>query len=141
MDDIIIPFLTQLAGQTPVLVVYSVGMILALVFWRRCPGPCAFTLVATGLLLVTTLVQSFLFLYFSRARIELGWTDERYGWMLSANARAGRVIRAAASSPLRAAVFRGRKGVPQTGPNKALQPTGRASGRSEEYGIPSRPGG
>jgi hypothetical protein len=126
MDDLIIPFLTQLAGQAPVLLVYLVGMILALVSWRRCPGPCALTLGATALLLVTTLVQSFLFLYLSRARIELGWSDEQYGWALSANTLVGSMIRAAAVSLLLTAVFIGRKGVPPSGLNRAPQPIGHA---------------
>jgi hypothetical protein len=121
MENTIIPFLTQLAGQAPVLLAYLVGMILALVFWRRSPGPCVLTLVATGLLLGTTLVQSFLFLYLIRAREDFGWTEERYRWMLSANALVGSVIRAVAFGLLLAAVFVGRKGVQQTGPNKALQ--------------------
>jgi hypothetical protein len=126
MDNLIIPFLTHLAGQAPVLLVYLVAMILALVCWRRCPGPCALTLVATGLLLVTTLVQSFLFPYLSRARIELGWSNEQYGWVLSANALVGSMIRAAAFSLLLTAVFIGRKDVPQAGSAEALRPTGPA---------------
>jgi hypothetical protein len=116
-------------------------MILALVCWRRYPGPPALTLVAMGLLLVTTLVQSFLFFYLVRARIELGWTDEKYSSILAANALVGSLIRAVALSALLAAVFIGRKGVPQPKPYNALQRTEPASGRSEEYGITSRPGG
>jgi hypothetical protein len=121
MDNLISSFLTQLASQAPVLFVYLVAMILALVFWRRCPSPCALTLIAAGLLLVTSLMQSLLVLYLGRARMELGWSDEQYRWVLSANAVVWSVIRAVAFSLLVIAVFIGRKSAPQAGPNKALQ--------------------
>lgn len=62
----------QLAGQSPVLLVYLVGMVLALVFRRRCPGPCAFTLVATGLLMLTSIGQTFVSLYLIHVRADLG---------------------------------------------------------------------
>jgi hypothetical protein len=139
--DNLIPFLAQLAGQTPILLVYLVGMILALVFWRRCPGPCVLTVVAAGLLFVTTLVQPFLFHYLVRVRAEHGWGDEKLGWLLLVNALFGGVFRAVAFGLLLAAVFIGRKGAPQTRPNRGLQPTEPASELSEEYGITGRPGG
>src|SRR5207248_717565 len=92
MENILVPFLMQLAGQSPVLLVYLVGMILALVFWRRCPGPCAFTLVATGLLMLTSIAQTFVSLYLIHARADMGWANERLSWMLSANALIGSVV-------------------------------------------------
>ena len=78
MNDIFIPFLTQLAGQSPVLFVYLVGMVLALVFWRRYPRPCAFTLIAVGLLILTSIGQTFVNFYFVVYRgTGLNWEAER----------------------------------------------------------------
>jgi hypothetical protein len=141
-DDYVLMYLQQMAGQTPVLLVYLVAMILALVFWRRCPGPCALTLVSIGLLLVTTLAQPVVFLYLNRVgHIQLGWPHERFGWAMAATALVGSVIRAAAFSLLLTAVFIGRKRVPPTAPSRALPPTAPAPERSEEHGITTRPGG
>ena len=140
MDNFFIQFLTQLLGQAPILLVYLVGMVVALVFWRRCPRPAMLTLIGMALLLVTTLVQSFLFIYFHWARDDFGWSHERLGWMLSANGLVGSVFRAAAFGLVLTAVFIGRKERWQTAPNEELQPTGPASRQSEEHGITSRPG-
>jgi hypothetical protein len=109
MDDIFIPFLIQLLGQAPVLLAYLVGLVLALVFYQRCPRPALLTLIALALLLVTTLVQSFLFIYSVRARDDFGWNDEQFGWWLSATGLMGSVIRAAAFGLMLTAVFIGRK--------------------------------
>ena len=106
MNDILIPFLTQLAGQSPVLFVYLVGIVLALVFWRRYPRPCAFTVIAMGLLMLTSVGQTFVDLYLVVYRgIGQGWDPERLRWVLTANALAGVFVRALAFGLLLAAVF------------------------------------
>ena len=49
-----IPFwLQQLVYQLPGLLVATLGLLLALVYWRRCPGPALMTVVGCGLLFVT----------------------------------------------------------------------------------------
>jgi hypothetical protein len=141
MDDLLIPYLSQLASQSPVLLVYLVAIILALVFWRRWPGPCAFTLASMGLLVLMALVQPFVFLYLSRAPLELGWPHGRVGWLMSATALTGSLIRATAFGLLLAAVFIGRKGERQMGPSRPLPPSAPAPEPSEEYGITRLPGG
>lgn len=84
MDEIIIHFLMHLLGQSPVLLAYLVGMVLALVFYQRCPRPATLALIAMALLLATTLARSFLLTYSLRARDEFGWTNQQHSWMLSA---------------------------------------------------------
>ena len=44
-------------AQVPVVVVYLVGVILAIVFWSRCPVACLFTLAGSGMLLLMALLQ------------------------------------------------------------------------------------
>src|ERR1044072_4554162 len=50
------PFLQQLPYHLPILIVSLVGLSLSVIFWSRCPGPALLTLIATVLLLVTTVV-------------------------------------------------------------------------------------
>ena len=110
MNDILFPFLTQLAGQSPVLFVYLVGMVLAVVFWRRYPRPSAFTLTAMGLLILTSIGQTFVNLYFVVYRgIGQDWGPERLRWALTANTLVGSLVRAVAFGLLLAAIFVGRE--------------------------------
>src|SRR5262249_18712348 len=141
MGDIVITALMQLLGQSPVLVVYLVGMILALVFWRRYPGPCLLVLLATGFLLVVTVAQTFVAQYLMRARADLDWNHEQLGWMLSVIALTGSILRAIGFGLLLVAVFLGRGVARRDGSNEALQPTGPAPRSFEEQSITSRPGG
>jgi hypothetical protein len=141
MSDMIVPSLMLLLGQSPVLFVYVLGLILALVFWKRYPGPCLFLLIATVLLLVVSVTQTFATQYLIHARAEKGWKDNELGLMLSTVGLAGGVLRAVGFGFLLAAVFLGR-GVAQRGtPSEALRPPGPALRPSEEQGITSRPGG
>jgi hypothetical protein len=137
MENLLVSFLGQLAVQAPSLLAYLVGIILALVFWRRCPGPSLLTLLALALLLVTSLVQTFLLLYLFRARADFGWDEARVGWMLSASALVGSVIRAAALGLLLAAVFLGRRGTPRTGPASRQPDTRNVGGADFPYSNPA----
>src|SRR3954452_6165100 len=130
----------QLTTQLPLLLAYVTGMILALVFWRRSPGPSLLTLLATVLLLVIAVLQAFLFFYSVRARHDLGWSDERFGWMSGGNNLVGSVLRAGACGLLLIAVFMGRNAGQHAGLDLGLPRTGLASRPSEEVGITSRPG-
>ena len=63
MDKVLDLVLAQLRAQPHLLLVYLAGIILALVYWRRCPGPCALTLLASVLLLLTAIGQPVVYLY------------------------------------------------------------------------------
>ena len=141
MNNVFFPSLMQLVGQSPVLLAYLVGLILALVFWRRCPGPCLLTLIATGLLLVVAVAQTFLTQYLFQMRAEMGWEDVKVGWMVSAVGLTSNLLRAVAVSLLLTAVILGRRITQGAGPNKVPRPTGPAGRLSEDQGITSRPGG
>jgi hypothetical protein len=140
MDNLLLHVLSQLAVQAPALLVYLGGMILALVFLRRSPGPSALTLAATGLLLVTSVAQSLASVYLVRARADLGWTDARLSAVLLANGLAGSALRAVAFGLLLAAVFVGRRVGQGSALAEALHRTGPASRDAEEHGITGRPG-
>ena len=110
MSEMIVPSLTQLAWQSPVLLVYLVGMILALACWRRYPGPCSLVLIATALLLFLTVLQTFLTQYLFHVRTDWGWDNQKLSWILSAIGLACSFLRALGLSLLLAAVFLGRRG-------------------------------
>lgn len=141
MDNIFIQFLMQLPVQAPALLAYLVGMVLALVLYQRCPRPATLTFIGTGLLLITTLVQSFLFIYLFRIRDDFGWSHQQVSWMLSASGLFASVVRAAAFGLILTAVFIGRRVGWQPRPGQELEPTGPASMPYDEHGITSRPGG
>ncbi|RME49986.1 MAG: hypothetical protein D6796_03930 [Caldilineae bacterium] len=90
--------LGQLAGQSLLLLVYLVGIVLALVFWRRYPRPCAFTLGAMGLLLLTTIGQTVMTFYFA---YRFGPTPR----LIAGSALVSTLIRAVAFGLLLAAIF------------------------------------
>ncbi len=118
MPDIFLLCLSQLLAQSPVLLVYLVGLILSLVFWRRCQIPCLLTLSATSLLLLLALTHTFVSTYLSLARTEMGWTTAKLTYMLSVMALAATCLRAAALSLLLAGVFVGRRVFVPAGPNE-----------------------
>lgn len=97
--------LMQLAGQSPVLLAYVSGMVLALVFWRRCPVPAALAFVASAMLFVTAIGLTWLQFYLIHRGVEAGWSMQ---WWMSLIAIVGSMIRAGGIGLLIAAVFVGR---------------------------------
>lgn len=59
MSNSYLPALTDLAVQTPVVLVYLAGVLFALVFWRRSPRSCLLVLLGCALLLLVTVGQTF----------------------------------------------------------------------------------
>src|SRR5438045_343719 len=66
--------LRQLAVQSPVLLLYVVGLVLALVFWKRSPTASICTMIAFILMLATGVVMVFLQNYFLQARLSEHWS-------------------------------------------------------------------
>ena len=112
-------FLGRLGTESPMLLVYLTGMILALVFWRRCPGPSLMTLIAMILLLVTTVSLGFSQAYFLQARVEKGWTNDTYSHILWITGFLGSFMHAIAFALLFGAIFSGRA---QRAPSPAPYP-------------------
>jgi hypothetical protein len=141
MESTLVFFLSQLLSQGPMLLAYLVGAILALVFWRRCPSPARLTLIATLLLLVVSLVQSFLVSFFVQARVDQGWSYEQVGLIMAVLGLVASLIRVTAFALLLTAVFMGRKVTPAAMFHQALPVTEPlASQGSIEHGITRLPG-
>ncbi|MEW6130642.1 MAG: hypothetical protein AB1757_26665 [Acidobacteriota bacterium] len=105
MDKIILPSITQLAGQLPILLAYLIGMILAMVFWRRYRAACRLTLIATSLLLLTSIIFPFIFQYLNYVRVERGWDYSKMSLILFMVNLLSSLLRAAGIGLLLAAVF------------------------------------
>ena len=104
--------LAQLVGQSPLLLVYAVGIVVALAYWPRYRGPSSLTLIATGSMLAIAILQAFLLQYFIQARTEQGWDSAKVSSFIGGLSFASNLIRAAAMGLLLAAVFMGRPAAP-----------------------------
>lgn len=104
-----LPVLMQLAGQAPVLLVYVVGIILALVFWGRYRMPSMLTLIACVVMLVASIAQTVLWHTLLQMRESMGWSMQKYGSMMSAVSLVSSVVRAIALGTLLGAVFAARR--------------------------------
>jgi hypothetical protein len=140
MDNLLVPFLTQLASRSPILLAYVVGLILSLVFWRRYPRACLLTLIATALLLLNNVVVMYLSMYLIRVRSGWAWDPERFGWLMSAIALASSCVTAVGLGFLLAAVFAGRGGTSnRIRSDKALESRGEGAWQPGEDAITDRP--
>jgi hypothetical protein len=100
----------QLASQTPMFLAYLVAMVLAIVYWQRCPMPSLLTLIASGLLLGLALGQTVLTSYLIHFQSDMGG-GAGIGSTLTMIGLAGNVLRALAFGLLLAAVFADRRRV------------------------------
>jgi len=110
MSDIITSFLIQLLGQSPMLLAYLIGMVIALVFWRRCPSTAVLVLLGSGLLLLISVEGTFAFQYIIQSRHDWGWRDEKMVTVLTTLGLVNSVIGALGFALLLAAAFVGRRG-------------------------------
>src|SRR3954451_3146595 len=92
VSDFLAFFVWQLLPQAPVLVVYLVGLVLAIRFHRRAPTPCTLTAIATGLLLVTAVGHVALM----RFIISNAGAGPGPRWLFSASAFVVNLVRAVA---------------------------------------------
>ena len=99
----------QLAYASPALLVYLVGMVLAVIFIRKYPGAAILTLLATIILLGTTIGLTLAQAYSMRLRFESGWTPARYSQIMSVLSIAASIMRGLGLALWLAAVFVGRK--------------------------------
>jgi len=111
MNSIFIPFLMQLLLQAPALLACVAGIVVALVFWQRCPRSAMFALTGMALLLVATLAQQFLSFYIITLVRQGHWGMQQIGWLVGVNTIIWSVIRAAAYGLLLTAVFMNRKAI------------------------------
>jgi hypothetical protein len=124
-------FLESLLILSPNLLVDLVGIVLALVWWRRRPGVSLLALVAFGIFLVLAVGGSFLFAWLPQyLREARGWSFEQTWALLDALAMMRNSIGGAAVILLLVAIFGGRS------PQRSSQWANAVDG-SESSGIKS----
>ena len=99
----------QLAGQSPVLLVYLIGMVLCAVWWRRAPRAALYAMVGCGILLLTNIAISFMQVYYINARNTM--PAATIGQIMTAVAIGGSIIRAFGFGLVLAGVFAERPSV------------------------------
>ena len=111
-------FMIQVAGHVPVMLVCLGGMILSLVFWRRSPGPCLLTLIATGLLLLLPIIQNVVSVFILPVVTERHLSMQQLGSAIAVIGLIFNLLYAAAIWLLLMAVFLGRRATTNAGPNQ-----------------------
>ena len=101
--------LQQLAYSGPVIIVYLVGLGLAVTFIRKYPVPAILTLLASIILLGNIFGITFAQVYLVRARLGSSGSMSSYNTMQSMVSIIGSIMRTVGSALLLAAVFWGRK--------------------------------
>src|SRR3954467_1227218 len=76
-------FLAQYAIQAPLLLVWLVGMALALLWWQRAPKIALITCVACGLFLLDALIGTFISVALPSMMIEQGQSTAQIGTAFS----------------------------------------------------------
>jgi hypothetical protein len=109
-------FWSQFLYQIPVVGASVIGMILALAFWRRCPGACLFALLGFGVLFVLGFSQSLANAYLITARMERGWSAEQYGHIMTAANSVIALVRTVGFAFVLLAVFSDRPAGPANEP-------------------------
>jgi uncharacterized membrane protein len=97
---------SQLAGQSPTLLVYLVGIVLCAVWWRRAPRAAMLAMVGCGLLLFTSVAISFVQVYYINNRGSMPVSS--LSAIMTTVALVGSVLRGAGFVLLLCAVFAGR---------------------------------
>lgn len=82
--DTLFPFLSQLAIQAPLIVVWLVGMVLALMWWRRAPKVAAVTCAACAIFAVDALIGSFISVALPSMLIQRGQSPSQLGYAFAA---------------------------------------------------------
>lgn len=98
-----------LLGSLPVLLVWLVGFILSLVFWKRNPKVCLLTLIAMSGFAITTLVNSYLSTWLPFRLNEQGMPMNKISSLLTIKAIISSLINAGLWGLVIAAIFGGRK--------------------------------
>jgi hypothetical protein len=108
-DNLLIMVLMQLLGQSPTLLVYIAGVILALLFWQRCPPACALTAAGMGLMLLVSVGATVFQTHLLHSRFgNNDWSAAEFGRIMTIITITGTTLRAFGLGLVLAAVFVGR---------------------------------
>lgn len=103
--DVLIASAGGLAIQLPVFLVYLAGVIMSLVYWRRCRAASLLTLCGSVLLIVTALAGTVAAHYAVLAGRGTGWSPEKIGMLANLQAVIRNILAAAGLALIVTAVF------------------------------------
>lgn len=103
-------WLQQLVYQLPGLLVYTLGLLLALVYWRRCHGPALLTVIGCGLLFLTAVGHTAVYVVLVEQRQAGEIPHEQFARVMSLLGLVSSGTRAVGLALVVIAVFVGRGG-------------------------------
>ena len=108
--DALITTLSVLVVSLPVIIVWVIGIALALSRWRRYPQVSRFALIAFAISIVNMVVNRFLTVWLPMTMRDSGWTTAQIGTMFSAIGFITALISAIAWALVLCAIFGWRDG-------------------------------
>ena len=111
-------FLQQIMGQSPVLLVYFVGLIVSFIWMRRANAPAILCMLGCGLTLATALLFTGLNTWLIQRRNQGGGNEDFAMWMMLASITSS-VLRAIGAALIISAVFVRRTPAPIPRPRSA----------------------
>src|SRR5262244_1302505 len=103
--EALIPTLSAIAISTPAIIVWAIGIVLALSRWRRHPRVSQFALVAFALMIGATVVIRALYLWLPIVMRNRGWSTSEFGTFSAAIGIVSTLINAAAWAFVICAIF------------------------------------
>lgn len=113
----------QLLPQAPLLLAYFAGLIVALIYLRKAPGPAILTGIATVIMLLATVGNIYAVNRLIYARVEMNLTGSDYDRAMIVITVIASLLRALAFAGLLVAAFIGRRAASSQG---HFQPPARA---------------
>jgi hypothetical protein len=108
--EVLIETLSALATYTPVIIVWVIGIALALSRWRRHPRVSQLALIAIAISIVNLVVNRFLVSWLPMAMRDSGWTTTQIGSIFAAIGIITSLIGAVAWALVLCAIFGWRNG-------------------------------
>jgi len=103
--EALIPTLSAIAISTPAIIVWAIGIVLALSRWRRHPRVSQFALIACAVMIVNLVVGRFLTIWLPIKMRDSGWTMSQIGPIFTAIGLITALISAAAWTLVICAIF------------------------------------
>jgi hypothetical protein len=105
-------FLAQYAIQAPLLLIWLVGMALALLWWQRAPRVALVTCIACGVFVLDALIGTFISVALPSIMIDRGQSTAQIGIMFGQIGIARALLHAALWAAVLFAIFSGRSAAP-----------------------------
>jgi hypothetical protein len=103
--DTLVTTLSVISVSLPVIIVWVIGIALALSRWRRHPRVSQFALIACAVMIINTVVTKFLTIWMPLAMRDNGWTSAQIGSIFAAIGIITALISAAAWALVICAIF------------------------------------